>query len=193
MSRVRRPALGAAIVGLIVAVAWWQLLWQPQSAALADAHERSARASAALFDTGQRIGHLKRLAANAGQLAALDQRIQAAAPPSDDLDGFLLSLNAMAQSANVAVRSLVPAAPAPAPGGLIAIGVRMTVEGGYFDVQRLLDELKSGPRLVILDGLNETPIGGQTPSGSKVSAQISSHLLSGLAPGVKIPVAGAKP
>ena len=193
MSRIGRPALGALIVGAFLVVAWWQLLWQPQSAALADAHQHSARASTALFDTGQRIGHLKRLAANSGQLAALDQRIQAAVPRSDDLDGFLLALNAMAQSSNVLVRSLVPAPPAAAGGGLTALGVRMTVEGGYFDVQRLLDALKSGPRLVILDGLTETPLGGQSSSGSKVSAQISSHLLSGLAPGVTVPAAVPKP
>ena len=187
MTRVRRPAVAAVVVAILLVLAWWQVLWQPQSAALADAHRRGAQASAALFDTGQRLGHLKRLAVNSAELAALDQRLDAAAPAGDDLDGFLLSLNAMAQASNVLVRSLVPTNPVPGPGGLTSIGVRMTVEGGYFDVQHLLDALKSGPRLVVLDGLTETPMGGQATSGSRVSAQLSTHLLSGLQSTLKGP------
>ena len=187
MTALRRPAVAAAGIGIVLVFAWWQLLMKPQSAALADAHRRSAQASTALFQTGQRLGHLKHLATNSAQLVALDQRLRAAIPPGDDLDGFLLSLNAMAQTSNVAVRSLTPSAQAPASGGLSSMAIRMSVEGGYFDVQRFLDALKAGERLVLIDGLSETPIGGQASTGSKISAQITAHLLSGMTTTVKIP------
>ena len=189
MTALRRPAAAAAGIGIVLIFAWWQLLMKPQSAALADAHHRSAQASTALFQTGQRLGHLKHLATNSAQLVALDQRLRAAIPPGDDLDQFLLSLNAMAQTSNVAVRSLTPSAQAPTSGGLSSMALRMTVEGGYFDVQRFLDALKSGERLVLVDALSEAPIGGQASTGSKVSAQITAHLLSGMTTTVKIPAA----
>ena len=67
------------------------------------------------------------------------------------------------------------------------MAIRMTVEGGYFDMQRFLDALKSGERLVLIDGLSETPSGTTASTGSKISAQITAHLLSGMTTTVKIP------
>ena len=187
MTAVRRPATAATVVGLLVALLWWQLLWSPQSAALAAAHRHRAEASNALFQAGQRLGHLKHLSTQSADLVALDQRVAAAIPPGDDLDGFLLSLNAMAQASGVTVRSLTPTAPAAAPNGLSSMSVLITVEGGYFDVQRLLDLLKGGGRLVVVDALTEAPAGGAAGGGSKISARISAHILSGLPVAVPVP------
>lgn len=182
MSAVRRPAALGLVAAVLVLVAWWQLLWQPQSAALAEARRQGAQASTNLYQAGQRLGHLKHLAATADQMASLDQRVSAAVPPHDDLDGFLLSLNAMSHAAAVQVRSVSPSPPAPGPGGLSQIAVSLSVSGGYFDVQRFLDAVKGGPRLVVIDGISEGPQSTDARAGgSSVVAQISAHLLTGLA------------
>lgn len=212
---LRRPALVGVVVAATLVFGWWHLLWQPQTAALADARRQEQQESTNLYQAGQRLGHLKHLAATSAQMTSLDKRLTAAVPSGDDLDGFLLALNAVAQSSGVEVQSISPSPPAAGTGSpgavapgvasgalpsgasaplgpgagaapqgaarLTPISVTMSVNGSYFAVQRLLDALRSGERLIVIDSLNEAP-GADKGDSSVVSASITAHLLSGLAP-----------
>jgi len=179
MTALRRPAAAGVLVGLFVLVAWWQLLWNPQASALADAHNADQVASTGLIDAGQTLGHLKHLQTISPQLVALEQQLSNAVPTGSSLDTFLVSVNAMAQSAGVDLDSVSPATPTTLSGGLSQIHVDLSLSGQYFNVQRFLDELKTGGRLVVIDTLTEAP-GGVGSSDGSLSVTIRAHILSGL-------------
>jgi len=178
---LRRPIVIGLVVGAVIVFGWWQMLWQPQATALADARHKEQVESSNLYQAGQRLGHLKHLGAISPQMAALDQKISAAVPRTDDLDGFLLALNGAAAQAGVALQAVSPSAQAPHLTGLTSIAVNLSVSGSYFSVQSFLDALRAGDRLVVVDSLSESP-GGTDPKAGDVVASVGVHLLTGLAP-----------
>jgi len=198
MTALRRPATAGVLVGLLIIVAWWQLLWNPQSSALARTQSAEQTASTGLIEAGQTLGHLKHLQQISPQLVALEQRLSAAVPSGPSLDTFLISVNEMAESAGVDLQSVAPTPPpssvtttpttaATATGALTSTAISLSLTGGYFNMQRFLDELNTGSRLVVIDSLAEAPaVSGGSNSGSDggagtVGATIRVHILSGLA------------
>jgi Tfp pilus assembly protein PilO len=111
MKALRRPAAAGVLVGLVIVVAWWQLLWNPQSSALAQAQSAQQAASTGLIGAGQTLGHLKHLEQISPQLVALEQRLSAAVPTGPSLDTFLISVNQMAESAGVDLQTVAPTPP----------------------------------------------------------------------------------
>jgi len=200
MTALRRPATAGVLVGLLIIFAWWQLLWNPQSSALARTQSAEQTASTGLIEAGQTLGHLKHLQQISPQLVALEQRLSAAVPSGPSLDTFLISVNEMAESAGVELQSVAPTPPpssvnpttpktaATATRGLTSIDISLSLAGGYFNMQRFLDELETGSRLVVIDNLAESPdvSGGGATSGpdggaGTVGATIRVHILNGLA------------
>jgi Tfp pilus assembly protein PilO len=180
-ARLRRPAAVGALVALVVLAGWYQLLWQPQGAALAAAHRQTQAASTNLFTVEQSVGHLKHLKALAPQLAALEQKLSAAAPPSDQVDQFLLTLNDLSLQSGVTVGAISLSQPAASSGGLATLAVHLSVSGDYFAVQQFLDLLRASQRIVLIDSLSETPSKGSGNSGAgNVLASLAVHLLTGL-------------
>ncbi len=173
---LRRPAAAGVLVGLLIVLAWWQLLWKPQSAQLNAARQQQNQATADLVTASQKLGHLKHLQLISPQLTALEQQIDKAIPANDDLDAFLLDLDAEAQAAGVQLLSISPSAPSGG-AGYSAISLQLSMTAPYFSVQRFLDELRTGNRLVVIDSLTENPQGS-----SAVSASLTAHILTGLAP-----------
>jgi len=73
----RRPAALAVIAGVVLALLWWKFAWEPQGAELSSARRDQQQESANLYTAGQKLGHLKHLAAIAPKLSALDQKLAA--------------------------------------------------------------------------------------------------------------------
>ena len=181
-ARLRRPAGAGILIAVLLLAAWWKLAWQPEGAALTKAHKQTAAASSNLYAVEQNIGHLKHLQLISPKLASLEQKISAAAPPSDQVDQFLLTLNALIQQAGVTVGAIGVGQPTAAPGAVATIGLHFSVDGDYFAVQSFLDSLRASSRILVVDSLSEGPsqkTGGKT-TGS-VSASLAAHLLTGLA------------
>jgi Tfp pilus assembly protein PilO len=178
-SALRRPAAVGVLIALLFLGAWWKLLWEPQGSALAKARSQTAAASTNLYSVEQNIGHLKHLQLISPKLAALEQKVSDAAPTNDQVDQFVLTLNALAQQANVGVGAISLTQPAAVPGSLSTIGVHLSVSGDYFAVEGFLDALRAASRVVIVDSLAEAP---QQKNGknSGVSATLGLHLLTGL-------------
>lgn len=180
---LRRPAAVGVLVALVLVGGWWKLLWQPQGDALAKAHRQTQAASTNLFTVEQNIGHLKHLQTISSKLTTLEKSLSAAAPSSDAIDQFLLTLNDIVLQSGVTPGTISLSPPAASPGALATIAVRLSVTGDYFAVQHFLDSLRGADRIVVIDSLAETPIkatGKGAPSG--VSAAIAAHLLTGLTP-----------
>jgi Tfp pilus assembly protein PilO len=176
---VRRPAAVGAIVALVLLGGWWKLLWQPEGAAIAKAHKQTTAASSNLYSVEQSIGHLRHLELLAPKLAVLEQKLSAAAPPTDEVDQFLLALNAVSQQTGVSVGSISIAPPSAAPASLSTIVVHFSVQGDYFAVQGFLDALRAMSRVVVVDNLSESPA-QKNGKASGVSASLAVHLLTGL-------------
>jgi Tfp pilus assembly protein PilO len=184
---IRRPAAVGALVALVLVGAWWKLLWQPQGAAIAKAHKQTTAASTNLYAVEQTVGHLRHLQLISPKLTALEQKLSAAVPATDDVDQFLLTLNALTQQTDVTVGSITLSPPTAVPGSLSTIGAHFTVTGDYFAVQGFLDALRATSRIIVIDSLAEGP--AQKSAGSKasgVSASLATHLLSGLAAPVPV-------
>jgi len=178
---LRRPAARGVLVALALVLGWWQLVWNPQGAAIAAAHSKVQSESSDLFTVEQSIGHLRHLQTIAPKLAVLEKQLAVAAPSDDQIDQFLLSLNNMTQQAGITVASLSLSSPAASPTGLETIQLRMSISGDYFAVQRLLDQLRASPRIVVVDALTESPVRASAKSGPALTqAAISAHILTGL-------------
>jgi hypothetical protein len=53
-------------------------------------------------------------------------------------------------------------------GGLTNITLQLSINGAYFDVERFLDRLRDGPRLVVIDAVSLSP--GDTTVGAGAGA-----------------------
>jgi Tfp pilus assembly protein PilO len=177
--RLRRPAAVGVLVSLLLLLGWWQLLWQPQGAALAAAHTQGQQASTDLVTAEQAVGHLKHLQTISPKLTALEQQLSNAAPPSDELDQFLLMLNSLAQASGVTIASVAPTQPTASSTGLETMIVHLSGQGDYFAVQHFLDTLRSATRLIVVDSITESPGGTRTPGS--IAFGLGIHLFAGLA------------
>jgi Tfp pilus assembly protein PilO len=181
-ARLRRPAVIGALLCLLFALGWWQLLWNPQGAALASAHKKDQQESANLVTVEQTLGHLKHLQAISPKLAALEARLTSAAPTDDQLDQVVLAVNGLVQSTGITVQSMSVSPPAATPTGLETMELHLGGQGDYFAVQDFLDGLRNLPRLVVADALSES--GNRSAKGGSdgVTFTLSAHLFTGLTP-----------
>jgi Tfp pilus assembly protein PilO len=178
---LRRPAAVGALVALVLVGGWYKILWQPTGSAISKANKQTSAASTNLYSVEQNIGHLKHLQLISPKLAVLEHQLSAAVPADDQVDQFLLALNALVQQSGVTVGSISLAPPASSSGSVSTIGVHFSVDGDYFAVQGFLDSLRASSRIIVIDSLSEAP---SSKSGSKtgggVSASLAAHLLTGL-------------
>jgi Tfp pilus assembly protein PilO len=182
-ARLRRPAVIGALVCLVFTLGWWQLLWNPQGAALAAAHKKDQQESANLVTVEQSLGHLKHLQVISPKLAALEARLTSAAPMGDELDQVLLAVNGLVQSTGITVQSVSVAQPSASTTGLETMELHLGGQGDYFAVQDFLDGLRNLPRLVVADALSETPNHSAKAGGSdQVTFTLAAHLFTGLTP-----------
>jgi Tfp pilus assembly protein PilO len=164
----------AIMIGVALAVAmigfWYEVAWSAQSQAITTAHGRQQTATSALLTAEQRLLHLKHLSVKAAALDAADAKLTAAVPSQDNLDQWLVDLNGDALSAGVTLNTLGITPPSGATAGTGTIPLQLTLSGGYFAIQRFLDLVRDGSRLVVVDKLTLSPAPGLT-KGAPVGGQ----------------------
>jgi Tfp pilus assembly protein PilO len=128
-------------------------------------------------------------------MAALEQKLSAAAPATDEVDQFILTLNDLSQQAGVTIGAISLAPPTVRPGSVATLSVHLTITGNYFAVQQFLDSLRSSPRVVIIDSISETQsVNTAKSGGDTVALSLAAHLLTGLvAPSAAVQKALAAP
>jgi Tfp pilus assembly protein PilO len=180
---------------VVVLAVWYQLVWKPQGRSIVSAHERQNRATAALFTAEQRLGHLKHLAAESAQFTALSDRLNAAIPAQDHLDAVITDVNAEAASAGLSLSGLTFATPAASSTGVQILPAHLSLTGGYFSLLRFLDELRNGPRLVVIDTMSVSSASASpgVPAATRLSVTIAARLFVATGGPVAAPAATPSP
>lgn len=173
-----RAKLIAVTVGAVVVLTglWYVALWSPQGGKIEDAKTEKLAAEARTAELTTRLARLKSLEANKDQLDAEKARFAALMPDSDELDQFILSINAKAKASGVDFVSIAPVQPADGAasavaGGAVPVSLSVQANGDYFALLRFLEQIRDGERLVTIDNL--TMSGGE---GGALTASITGRM-----------------
>ena len=134
-------------------------------------------------------------------------RLTKAMPDETDMSSVILELNAVATASGVDFISIAPQAPVAREGGFLAVPIKLTFEGSYYDLTDFLfrlrnlvivrdGELESAGRLFSLDALDlhEGSLGfPQVQAGLMVSAYSYAPVPAAPAPGTTPPATTTTP
>lgn len=134
-------------------------------------------------------------------------RLTKAMPDETDMSSVILELNAVATASGVDFISIAPQAPVAREGGFLAVPIKLTFEGSYYDLTDFLfrlrnlvivrdGELESVGRLFSLDALDlhEGSLGfPQVQAGLTVSAYSYAPAPAAPAPGTTPPATTTTP
>jgi hypothetical protein len=134
-------------------------------------------------------------------------RLTKAMPDETDMSSVILELNAVATASGVDFISIAPQAPVAREGGFLAVPIKLTFEGSYYDLTDFLfrlrnlvivrdGELESAGRLFSLDALDlhEGSLGfPQVQAGLTVSAYSYAPAPAAPAPGTTPPATTTTP
>jgi Tfp pilus assembly protein PilO len=158
---MRRNIVIFVLIMLAVLVAWFFLVWTPQSnkieetTASADETEQQARALRLEVD------RLRELEKQAPQLRERAAKADTAIPGDPQLAQFILQVQEAADASGVDWVSVSPTPPAPpsetAPAdarAVLEVVLEMSVEGGYFQVQDFITRLETLSRAVMINSVD---------------------------------------
>lgn len=152
---MRRNIIIFVLIMLAVLVAWYFLIFTPQSnkidetAAAADGAEQQARA------LRLEVERLRELEKQAPQLRERAAKADTAIPGDPQLAQFILQVQEAADASGVDWVSVAPTPPAAPPEAatpdaraVLEVILEMSVEGGYFQVQDFITRLETLSRAV---------------------------------------------
>jgi Tfp pilus assembly protein PilO len=182
---VNRRLLIPLGIGLVILIAWFLLLYSPQSKALADARKRTNQATQQGATLRDQLTRLQQSRRDQPLKQSQLETLRVAVPDEPNLAQFILDANDAASKAGIDFLSITPTppaaaqgatTPATAAGGAAAGGaaataapirIAMTATGGYFQVLDFVNRLNRLPRIVVVDTLQ---MGGQ---GAGAQLQVS--------------------
>jgi Tfp pilus assembly protein PilO len=173
----RRTMVGAGVALVVVVLAWYMLLWGPQGGRADDADARREVAAGTNMGLEANVARLQAGQAALPGLQADLETLRSAVPDTPNLAQFILDANDAATASGVDFLSIAPTPPAANADPLLspAVGLNISVNGGYFQVRDYLNRLNDLPRLVVVDTVALTP--GETASGAlRLAASLSARM-----------------
>lgn len=175
----RRIPMFGGVAALILVVAWYFLLWGPETKNLQAAHKAHANAEQQIgqlqSQVGQLQGWVKQIPADNARFAQLQTEL----PDNPQIDQALTLIHQAAAVSGVSVTSVTPTAPTGAHGtspaasgstGAPAIPLSMAVQGGSAQVKAFLAALQALPRTLVIDRVSLSGTSGTT--NASISARI---------------------
>lgn len=153
MTQTTRWSAGTAVVVVLLLVAGWFLLIAPQRT---EAQDLEAQAAGTLQENDRLTAEIQTLKAQQKQLPKWQAQLaelQSQIPASPAMPSLIRSLSSIAKSSGVSLESMTPAAPVLTPGTLSAQEVQLAVSGGYFEIQRFVNNLERLNRVFLVTGL----------------------------------------
>lgn len=176
----RRIQVIALASAMVIVVAWYFLLWGPETKSLKSAHKAQTAAVQQIGQLSSQVGSLQTVVRQIPADNAKFAQLETALPDNPQLDQALNLLNQVAVQTGVILASLGPSTPAAAASGgpqaaasqaagSSAITLSMSVQGNLNQVKAFLSALQSLPRTVVVDKIS---LSGGTSSTATISARI---------------------
>jgi Tfp pilus assembly protein PilO len=153
MSRI--AWLLTVLVGMLLLVLWWFLLWAPTAAEIDSVREETLAVESQTVTLRNRAAELRRVRERAPEAAAELAAADVLVPRDAALPSLLRQLQQAADDAGVRLTAVSPSRPAArdtSVGTVSAIQLGLTLEGTYFQVvdftRRLEDPMLSGRGVV---------------------------------------------
>ncbi|MGH2706207.1 MAG: type 4a pilus biogenesis protein PilO [Actinomycetota bacterium] len=194
---MRRNILFFVLALIAVTVAYYFLVFSPQSGRITDASEQADQAEAQVRAKEAELGRLRALQQQAPQLRQRAAQLDTAMPNDPQLAQFILQVQDAANTSGVDWASVSPSPPAAVqaqpgqPAGAYSeVNVSMSVSGGYFQVQDFLARLENLSRAVKIGAVNL----GAGPKGlPSLSASLTMKMFVSPAPAVTPAAPAATP
>ena len=175
MTQTTRWSAGTAVAVLLILVAGWFLLISPQRTEAQDLEAQAAGTEADNLRLESEIATLKAQQKQLPKWQAQLAELQTQIPSSPAMPSLIRSLSDIAKSSGVSLDSMSPAAPVLTPGSLSAQELQLTVSGGYFEIQRFVNNLERLERVFLVTGLGlaEAADETDTTTSSSDSAELT--------------------
>jgi Tfp pilus assembly protein PilO len=161
---VRRNLAILAVALVVLTVAFFFLLWNPQTGRIDDARKRADTEEQNVNALRVELARLQALQKDAPALREQAAKFEAAMPSDPHLAEFILLVQDASNASGIDWVSVSPSPPAAGTTqGVSVIGIQMNVNGGYFQVQDFLVRLESLERAVKISTVNLAPGPGGLP------------------------------
>jgi Tfp pilus assembly protein PilO len=155
----RRIPLIAGAALAVVLLAWFGLLWRPQSAKIDEARTREEAAVAQNAQLELELARLQEASERRTELIADQDLLRAAVPDDAALAQFILDGHDAAEAAEIDFVSIAPGEPSADvdPSQPTSVSLSIGVEGGYFQLLDYLNRILAFDRVVVIDSLTMAP------------------------------------
>jgi Tfp pilus assembly protein PilO len=180
---VKRNALiiGAVAVVAIIFV-WYLALYSPLNDDLSKAQAETSAEQKRTDDLQADLARLQAQEKNSTQQQALLRRLDAAVPEQPDLAEFILQANEIAGQSGISFLSISPSPPVAGTGPSV-IGLTISIEGSFFQLEDYLRLLENLERLVIVDGITISSTASDASSdGVSLSVTLTARMFTRAAP-----------
>ncbi len=173
---MRRWAILAVLLAVLLAVGWWFLLISPRNARIAEEQDNLQTAQQEEVTLRGRIAQLQEIRESEVEYLAGIGKLETLIPEQPLLDEFIDEIFALTQDTGVELTEMAPAIPAPViDSELREIEVGAVIHGEFFEVLGFLFGLNDMERLVRVDSINLTS--SQDEQGNTVlSASLTMRL-----------------
>lgn len=182
MTTYKRIPMIAGAAALLIVVAWYFLLWSPQTKSLHTARKAYASAEHKIADYKVQTAQLEAVKKHIPEDNAKFAQLQAELPDNPQLDQALRLLHDAANQSGILVATVGPSTPlggtqtggqssaaSSTPGGP-AITLSMTFQGSFDQVKTFLSSLNNLQRAVVIDKLSIS--GSKGPVAATMTARI---------------------
>ncbi len=183
MDRTDRNILILALLVLILlAVAYYFLLFSPLRQRYLDAYDERTQREQQVAQLEQQVAELENIQRNAPEIERQILEYSKRLPEQDEIPTLVVQIEQVADEAGVTQLSIVPGSPtSPTNGGdFSVIPITMSFEGTYEDMQELVLGVRNLARLVTINEVTYEEIeegGGTTAGGGTTTVASNGDLL----------------
>jgi len=183
---VSKRVIAIAVAASVVLIGiWYVALFSPQSKSIHKANSQAAASNGQAESLRSQIAVLQQQKTQLPAAEAKLTTLKLALPDTPALDKMIDDINAAANQAGVDWQTLSPAKPSifvagsaqaaaagGLPGGMQAVTVGMQVTGNYHQVTDFITKLTGLSRLLDVETVNLSGVGGSAKSIAQLSTQI---------------------
>jgi Tfp pilus assembly protein PilO len=156
-----RPVLLGIGVAVLVVILWLVVFFVPQGHKLSAINNQTQQARNEQAQLNARLAELRKYSSESSVLQALNGRLQAALPSTEDIYDYITALSNAAKTTGVVVQSVTPSVP-QAAGNIAVIPVSVQTKGTYDQAVAFIKALYALPRLTVITEVSLS--GGGTDS-----------------------------